>query len=76
MSPSIPGGVPRHLQDTVFNDGATAWMLTAGVLVLFMTIPGLAIFYGGMVSSKNVLAVCMQAISICCLVTLNNGVGG
>ena len=45
-------------------------MYTGAALVLLMTIPALAIFYAGMVSSKNVLAVCMQTVSICCLVTI------
>jgi len=48
----------------VLNSGDTAWMITATALVLLMTIPGLALFYGGMVRKKNVLSVCMQAISI------------
>jgi Amt family ammonium transporter len=52
-------------------DGAnTAWMLTSSVLVLFMTLPGLALFYAGMVRSKNVLSVLMQCFSITCIVTL------
>jgi Amt family ammonium transporter len=48
----------------------TAWMLTATVLVLFMTLPGLALFYAGLVRAKNVLSVLMQCFSITCLVTL------
>lgn len=52
------------------NAGDTAWYLTSTALVLFMTMPGLAIFYAGMVSSKNVLAVCMQSFSIMCLITI------
>jgi ammonium transporter, Amt family len=48
----------------------TAWMLTATVLVLFMTLPGLALFYAGLVRTKNVLSVLMQCFSITCLVTL------
>jgi Amt family ammonium transporter len=48
----------------------TAWMLTAAVLVLFMTLPGLALFYAGLVRTKNVLSVLMQCFSITCLVTL------
>jgi Amt family ammonium transporter len=52
-------------------DGAnTAWMLTAAVLVLFMTLPGLALFYAGLVRTKNVLSVLMQCFSITCIVTL------
>ena len=46
--------------EAVLNSGDTAWMLTATALVLFMTIPGLALFYAGMVRSKNVLSVMMQ----------------
>jgi len=49
------------------NTGDTAWMLTATALVLLMTLPGLALFYGGMVRKKNVLATLMQSFTICCL---------
>ncbi len=48
----------------------TAWMLTSSALVLFMTLPGLALFYGGLVRSKNVLSVLMQCFAITCMVTL------
>ncbi len=48
----------------------TAWMLTASVLVLFMTLPGLALFYAGLTRAKNVLSVLMQCFSIACVVTL------
>jgi Amt family ammonium transporter len=48
----------------------TAWMLTATVLVLMMTLPGLALFYGGLTRAKNVLSVLMQCFSITCVVTL------
>jgi Amt family ammonium transporter len=48
----------------------TAWMLTSTVLVLFMTLPGLALFYAGLVRAKNVLSVLMQCFSITCVVTL------
>jgi Amt family ammonium transporter len=48
----------------------TAWMLTAAVLVLFMTLPGLALFYAGLVRMKNVLSVLMQCFAITCIVTL------
>jgi Amt family ammonium transporter len=48
----------------------TAWILTASVLVLFMTLPGLALFYAGLVRTKNVLSVLMQCFSITCVVTL------
>ena len=48
----------------------TAWMITASVLVLFMTLPGLALFYAGLVRAKNVLSVLMQCFAITCAVTL------
>jgi ammonium transporter, Amt family len=48
----------------------TAWMLTSAVLVLFMTLPGLALFYAGLVRTKNVLSVLMQCFAITCIVTL------
>ena len=54
----------------VLNSGDTAWMLTSTALVLFMTIPGLALFYGGMVRSKNILSVMMQCFAITGLVTI------
>src|SRR6202051_5034831 len=50
--------------------GDTAWMLTSTALVLMMSVPGLALFYGGMVRKKNVLATLMQTIAITCVVTL------
>jgi ammonium transporter, Amt family len=52
------------------NSGDTAWMLASTALVLLMTIPGLALFYGGMVRKKNVLATLMQSFAITCLVTI------
>ena len=54
----------------VLSSGDTAWMLTATALVLFMTIPGLSLFYGGMVRSKNILSVLMQCFAITSLMTL------
>jgi ammonium transporter, Amt family len=54
----------------VLNSGDTAWMLTSTALVLFMTIPGLALFYAGMVRSKNILSVLMQCFAITSLMTL------
>ncbi len=54
----------------VLDSGNTAWMLTSTALVLFMTIPGLALFYAGMVRAKNVLSVLMQCFAITSLVTL------
>ena len=52
------------------NTGDTAWMLTSTALVLLMTIPGLALFYGGMVRKKNVLSIVMQCFAITCIVTI------
>ena len=54
----------------VLNSGDTAWMLTSTALVLFMTIPGLALFYGGMVRSKNILSVMMQCFAITGLISI------
>jgi len=52
------------------DSGATAWMLTSTALVLFMTIPGLALFYGGMVRKKNVLATLMQSFAITAMISV------
>jgi Amt family ammonium transporter len=67
--------VPALAQDAAapapaLDTGNTAWMLTSTALVLMMTIPGLALFYGGMVRKKNVLATIMQSFAITCLVTI------
>ena len=56
--------------EVVLNSGDTSWMLISSVLVLFMTIPGLALFYGGMVRSKNILSVMMQCFAITGLISL------
>ncbi len=53
-----------------FNSGDTAWVLISAVLVLFMTIPGLALFYAGLVRTKNVLTIFTQCFAITCLVTV------
>src|ERR1700752_1201162 len=52
------------------DTGDTAWMLTSTALVLMMTIPGLALFYGGMVRKKNVLATLAQSFGATCIVTV------
>jgi ammonium transporter, Amt family len=52
------------------SSGDTAWMLTSTALVLMMCVPGLALFYGGMVRKKNVLATLMQSFACCCVVTI------
>jgi Amt family ammonium transporter len=62
---------PAFAADPPKLDSAnTAWMLTSTVLVLFMTLPGLALFYGGLVRAKNALSVLMQCFSIACAVTI------
>lgn len=55
---------------TPLDSGNTAWMLTATVLVLFMTLPGLALFYGGLVRAQNVLSVLMHCFAIACLASV------
>ncbi|GBF25341.1 ammonia channel [bacterium MnTg02] len=63
--------LPAMAQDKpTLDSGDTAWMLTSTALVLLMTIPGLALFYGGMVRKKNVLATVMQSFTITCIATL------
>ena len=57
-------------EEASLNSGDTAWMLVATVLVLFMTIPGLALFYAGMVRSKNVLSVLMQCFAVTGLISI------
>jgi Amt family ammonium transporter len=57
-------------EDAVINSGDTAWMITATALVLFMTIPGLSLFYAGLVRAKNVLSVLMQCFAITALMSL------
>ena len=61
---------PFLVANDKISSGDTAWMLTSTALVLMMTIPGLALFYGGMVRKKNVLATLVQSFAITCLVTL------
>ena len=63
---ALPGAAGADQLDS----GDTAWMLTSTALVLFMTIPGLALFYGGLVRAKNVLSVLMQCFATAGLVTL------
>src|SRR6202789_2764857 len=61
---------PVLLSADKISAGDTAWMLTSTALVLMMSIPGLALFYGGMVRKKNVLATLMQTFAIVCVVTI------
>src|SRR5208283_3015518 len=58
---------PQLIAVDKISSGDTAWMLTSTALVLMMTIPGLALFYGGMVRKKNVLATLMQSFAITCV---------
>ena len=65
-----------HGQSAAANSGDTAWLLTATALVLFMTLPGLAAFYSGLVRTKNVLSVLMQCFAISCIVSVLWLIGG
>src|SRR4029077_1928490 len=67
---AAPAAAPK------IDSGDTAWMLTSVALVLMMTIPGLALFYGGMVRKMNVLATVMQSFAITCLVTVLWAIAG
>ncbi|MBM4206978.1 MAG: ammonium transporter [Gammaproteobacteria bacterium] len=62
--------LPELCLGAELNQANTAWILTSTALVLFMTIPGLSLFYAGLVRSKNVLSVLMQCFAITCLVSL------
>ncbi len=68
-APAAPTA-PFLVDVSKINSGDTSWMLASTALVLMMTIPGLALFYGGMVRKKNVLATLMQSFAITCLVTI------
>ncbi|MDI9777294.1 MULTISPECIES: ammonium transporter [Pseudomonas] len=71
LSLVMPGlALAEEAAAPALNSGDTAWMLTSTALVLFMTIPGLALFYGGMVRSKNVLSVMMQCFAITGLISI------
>ncbi len=68
---ALIGGTDMALaQEAKLDTGDTAWMLTSTALVLMMTIPGLALFYGGMVRKKNVLATVMQSFAVTSLMTV------
>jgi ammonium transporter, Amt family len=75
-SPAAPAAAPPALIEPTLvgvdklNSGDTAWMLTSSALVLMMCVPGLALFYGGMVRKKNVLATLMQSFACTCLITI------
>ena len=71
---SILTAFPALAQDEaaapVFDSGDTAWMLVSSLLVLMMTLPGLALFYGGLVKKDNILAVLMQSLAVCAIVSI------
>jgi Amt family ammonium transporter len=67
---AAPATPPAAAAEPTVNKGDTAWMLTATVLVLLMTIPGLALFYGGLVRTKNALSVLMWVFYAVCIVTV------
>jgi ammonium transporter, Amt family len=67
---ALPGGALAQTDAPTIDTGDTAWMLTSTALVLMMTIPGLALFYGGMVRKMNVLATVMQSFAITCLIAV------
>ncbi|MGE0260478.1 MAG: ammonium transporter [Alphaproteobacteria bacterium] len=62
--------LPAFAADGPAAPGDIAWVLSASALVLFMTLPGLALFYGGLVRAKNLLSVLMHCFVVCCLVSL------
>ncbi|MBC7634544.1 MAG: ammonium transporter [Acetobacteraceae bacterium] len=70
--PALMLSLPAWAEDAApkLDSGDTAWMLTSTALVLMMTIPGLALFYAGMVRKKNILATMMQSFMITCLITV------
>lgn len=55
---------------TVLNTGNTAWLTMSAVLVMLMTVPGLALFYGGLVRSKNILSIIMQCFSVTAVISI------
>ncbi len=67
---AAPEALAQAAPPPKLDSGDTAWMLTSTAIVLMMTIPGVALLYGGMVRRKNVLATMMQSFAICCLATV------
>ncbi len=67
---AAPACAQAPIKAPAYDHGDTAWMLTSTALVLMMTVPGLALFYAGMVRKKNILATVMQSFAITCLVTI------
>jgi Amt family ammonium transporter len=69
-TPATPPAAPATATPPKIDSGDTAWMLTSSLLVLMMTIPGLALFYGGMVRKKNILATLAQSFGATCVITI------
>lgn len=67
---SLPARAQEGAAMPAFDSGDTAWMLVSALLVLMMTIPGLALFYGGLVKKDNVLATLMQSLAVCAMVSV------
>ncbi|RME68823.1 MAG: ammonium transporter [Alphaproteobacteria bacterium] len=67
---TLSAGVPALAQSGAADSGDSAWLLTATALVLFMTLPGLALFYGGLVRARHLLSVQMHCMAIACLASL------
>ncbi|ODR97442.1 ammonia channel protein [Methyloceanibacter superfactus] len=75
IDPALAQEAPEALAEVAeetakLDTGDTAWMLTSTAIVLMMTIPGLALFYGGLVRKKNILTLVMQCFAITCLITI------
>ena len=68
--PLLLGSSAAWAQDAALSAGDTAWILTATALVLFMTLPGLALFYAGLVHARNVLSVLMHCFTVCCIASV------
>jgi len=66
----VLAAVEEGVEEAAIDSGDTAWMITATALVLFMTLPGLALFYGGLVRSKNILSVLMQCFAMASIMTV------
>jgi len=75
-APAAPAAAAAAAVAAKIDHGDTAWMLTSSALVLMMTVPGLALFYAGMVRKKNILATMMQSFMIVCLITVTWMIAG
>lgn len=67
---ALASSVMAQEPEAVISSGDTAWMMTASVLVLFMTLPGLALFYGGLVRAKNILSILVQCLAIAAVMSI------